>query len=269
MVSVLITGTSGLIGRAVFSNLHSQQLPQIQDLLVVPWQQARLGTFLIEANRKLALDEYKPDVVLHFAWHSTSSDAYELDTEHAEWMKESLRFAEECVNRGIWFICAGSAADSLANQAATHIWDSNYARSKRSLRDGVLNHLGPQNRVTWLQIEYVFSLAKQRPRLVQSLLNAEDPTKFHPQFPERKHDFIDVEDVAQALRVILVNRLVDVVTVGSGYLVSTLSFVQAVKFSLGQLTEFPSILFDAAVNPPQNLIQAGWTPKHTQILLRF
>jgi nucleoside-diphosphate-sugar epimerase len=269
MISVLMTGSSGLIGSAVIANLRTQQVPQTEQLLVVPWQQAELGTFLMHANRKLALDKYKPDVVMHFAWHPTSSDAYEFDAEHGEWMKESLGFAEECINRGIWFICAGSAADSLANRAATHIWDSDYAKSKRLLREGVLSYLGPQNRVTWLQIEYVYSLVKQRPRLVQSLLNAKDPAKFQPQFPERKHDFIDVDDVAQALRVVLVNRLIDVVIVGSGYLVSTLSFVQAIKLSLIQSTECPSISFEAATNLPHNLIQAGWTPKHTQALLGF
>ncbi len=269
MISVLITGSSGLIGSAVISNLRTQQIPQIEQLLMVPWQQAELGTFLMRANRKLALDKYKPDAVMHFAWHSTSSDAYEFDVEHDEWMKESLGFAEECINRGIWFICAGSAADSLANAAATHIWNSNYAKSKRLLREGVLSHLGPQNRVTWLQIEYVYSVVKQRPRLVQSLLNAEDPTRFQPQFPDRKHDFIDVNDVAQALRVILAKRLVDVVIVGSGYLVSTFSFIQAIKFSLSQSTERPSISFEATTKLPQKLIQAGWTPKHTQALLGF
>lgn len=269
MISVLMTGSSGLIGSAVISNLRTQQVPQIEQLLVVPWQQAELGTFLMHANRKLALDKYKPDVVMHFAWHPTSSDAYELDAAHDEWMKESLGFAKECVNQGIWFICAGSAADSLANQVTTHLWDSNYARSKRLLREGVLSHLGPQNRVTWLQIEYAYSLVKQRPRLVQALLNAKDPTKFQPQFPERKHDFIDVDDVAQALRVVLVNRLIDVVIVGSGYLVSTSSFVQAVKFSLGQSTECPSISFEATTDLHQSLVQAGWTPKHTQALLGF
>ena len=269
MIRVLITGSSGFIGSAVISNLRTEQLPQIEQLLVVPWRQVELGTFLVHANRKLALDKYKPDVVMHFAWHPTSSDTYELDAGHDEWMTESLRFAEECINRGIWFICAGSATDSVANQAATHIWDSNYARSKRLLREGVLSHFEPQNRVTWLQIEYVYSLVKQRPRLVQSLLNAEDPTKFQPEFPERRHDFIAVDDVAQALRVILVNRLIDVVIIGSGCLVSTLSFVQAVKFSLGQSTEFPSISFEAATDLPHNLIHAGWTPKHTQALLGF
>lgn len=269
MISVLMTGSSGLIGSAVIANLRTEQLPQIEQLLVVPWQQAELGTFLMHANRKLALEKYKPDVVMHFAWHPTSSDTYEFDVEHDEWMKESLGFAEECVNRGIWFICAGSAADSLANRAATHIWDSDYARSKRLLREGVLSHLGPQNRVTWLQIEYVYSLVKQRPRLVQSFLNAEDPTRFQPQFPDRKHDFVDVDDVAQALRVILAKRLVDVVIIGSGYLVSTFSFVQAIKLSLSQSTECPSISFEAAPDLPHNLIQAGWTPKHTQALLGF
>ena len=269
MIRVLMTGSSGLIGSAVIANLRTEQLPQIEQLLVVPWRQAELGTFLMRANRKLALDKYEPDVVMHFAWHPTSSDTYELDAGHDEWMKESLRFAEECISRGIWFICAGSAADSAANQAATHIWDSDYARSKRLLREGVLSHLGPQNRVTWLQIEYVYSLVKQRPRLIQALLNAKDPAKFQPQFPERKHNFIDVDDVAQALRVILAKRLVDVVIIGSGYLVSTFSFVQAVKFSLSQSTECPSISFETATDLPHNLIQAGWTPKHTQALLGF
>lgn len=269
MINVLITGSSGLIGSAVFSNFRTLQIPQIENVSIAPWSQAELGSFLLHTNRKLALDTYKPDVVLHFAWHSTSGHAYELDSDHSEWALESLLFAKECFDRGIWFICAGSAADSLANEDATHIGNSNYARSKRLLREGVLRYSEPQGHVTWLQIEYVFSLIKQRPRLVHSFLNADDLPNFLPKFPERRHDFIDVADVAQALRVILVNRLFGLVVIGSGYLLSTLSFVQAMKFSLGQLTEYPSISFEATANPPSRLAQAGWTPKHTQALLRF
>ena len=165
-VRVLLTGGGGFIGstvRAVMSaNGHAPQFNVSQ------WNQSVNQSLLSRENQINTLESLYLDVVLHLAWHPTDRPFYEHSREHLVWAKAILQFAEECNRRGIHFVCAGSVVDDSDSIPNPQILQSEYSKSKQTLRRRIQSPMD-QGLVTWMQIHYVFSIQRKRPRVLAEL----------------------------------------------------------------------------------------------------
>ena len=197
------------------------------------WERNNHGSVLSQENRKTFLDVFKPDVVLHLAWQSTSDLYYELDPAHEEWATATSDFASECVHRNIWFIAAGSAIDEQYDSSVSHLESSDYLKSKRRLRRHFKSLMQYTSRLTWLQIQYVFSMSELRPRVLRAVMTSKDPNSFSPDSPDSMHDFIHIDDVATAISRVVLSSATGEISVGTGCLIKTKDFVEIVKYHAG------------------------------------
>lgn len=265
---ILVTGGTGFVGRSVVGRLLEGTGSGHNDFEVTIWYQQLFGSFLNPQNQVNVLDAYQPEMVLHLAWHPTSYESYEVQLAHRDWFIATSRFADECLRRGVRLICAGSAADGDTSRFS-HIGESNYAKYKRCLREKVLGEEHHGWHPTWLGIQYAFSMVEERPRVLRSLMQSDDKAAFTPAFPNHQHDFIEVNDVTEAICLVLHREISGDITIGSGVLVSTLEFVSAAKFHLGIAPNLPIIVPEKSGVPPTQLLKIGWSPKQTNLFFRL
>ena len=252
---LLVTGASGFIGSAAVEALSSLFGGA---LVLMPWKQVMHGSLLSHESRITILNKFKPDSVLHLAWQSTNSPMYETNSAHYEWAKATLEFAAECSNRDIWFLCAGSAIDNDRG-LLSHLDSSSYLESKRLLRER-FSIMQSQSRMSWLQIQYVFSVKAMRPRLLRAVVESDIPGNFQPNNPESLHDFIHLDDVASAISCILANSIMGTTTIGTGFLISTSDFVEVIKFRCGHTKERRPIRAVNSHTADNRLRSFNWSP---------
>jgi len=253
---LLITGASGFLGSAVVESLSSRLT---QTITALHWRQAAHGSLLSRECRQTLLDEFKPDTVLHLAWQSTSSPMYETHPEHYDWSRATLEFLTECSKRSIWFLCAGSAIDDRQG-SISHLDSSSYLESKRLLKDRFSTIMQSQNSTTWLQIQYAFSVAAMRPRLLRAVIESQSPHDFRPDNPDALHDFIHIDDVANAITSVLSRGITSEISIGTGFMISTADFVEAVKFQCGYRKTKPSMNVLQSASTINRLTALGWSP---------
>ena len=224
------------------------------------WERNNHGSVLSQENRNTFLDVFKPDVVLHLAWQSTSDPHYDSNPAHEEWATATLDFASECDRRNIWFIAAGSAIEEQYGSSVSHLNSSDYLKSKQRLRKHFKALVQSTSKLTWLQIQYVFSMSELRPRVLRAVMTSKDPRNFYPDSPDSMHDFIHIDDVAAAISTVLLSSTTGDIPVGTGCLISTKNFVEIVKFHAGFRQTRPEVNLqrtDAYGNIPHLF---NWSP---------
>jgi nucleoside-diphosphate-sugar epimerase len=253
---LLITGASGFLGSAVAQNFSVKSRQNTEVLL---WDQGTHGSLLSQKSRDAFLDEHQPDTVLHLAWQSTRSPSYEMNSAHHDWTSATIDFATECSERGIRFFCAGSAIDERQS-SSSHLASSSYLESKQLLRDHFEAMLQSQTKLTWLQIQYVFSLSALRPRLLRAIVESESPPNFQPDNPESLHDFVHVDDVASAIAQAVSERITGRISIGTGLWISVADFVEAVKFQCGYRETRPIVTLIKSITTGNVLQLRNWSP---------
>lgn len=248
--TVLVTGASGFLGKHIMNELRSSR----DYLNVVPWDRQLFGDLLSDDARTAVLSTLRPNAVLHLAWAHTGAKDYEYSNENFTWADTSSRFAQECVERGIWFLAAGSAADLPDDPN----FSSPYSYAKRSFRESVEALRGE---TTWFSPQFVFSLQDARPRILNAFLAAGCDASFVLSEPHRYWDFIHVEDVARGVKKILTKRLTGRLYVGTGIYRSNLDLLTAAEAQVTG-TGLRRELSKPGKAPftPEDLIREFWEP---------
>lgn len=257
---ILITGSSGFIGRYVVNSLLDS--PNY-DLVI--WDRFTMGNFLDRSKRCQVLENIKPDVVIHLAWNPTKNVNYDRDSQNLVWAQSTIEFIEECTRRNIWIIYSGSASElnsSIIN-------DLPYGIAKSEVSQ-YLKRLDKYDQYSLLLIQYVFSLKDRRPRLLSDFSEANTNKKFKLSNPNNKHDFIEVRDVACGITSVLNNHITGTIYLGTGKerTVGTfiLSAAKALNTSINELDFANSDLTNCLESPvqPNKLFACKWYPLETE-----
>jgi len=249
--SVLITGSSGLIGRYV---LEQWDLPEARLVLV-----DRGVDDLLSAGVPSALIQaHAPTVVVHLAWSASGTAGYRSSPDNDRWVAASIELAQACRASGAWFIGTGTSLDEGGES-----FDA-YTSSKISIRLALQSAID-SGEITWLRPYYVFDAEIGRPALVAEAIAARgrgEPIELRS--PGSEHDFILAVDVARAIVSVVRHGIRGVVQIGSGELRTVEELVSALGVeSTAAPDRGPSVpqLHDRA--DPSALFEIGWVPEAT------
>jgi nucleoside-diphosphate-sugar epimerase len=243
----LLVGSGGFIGSRVLSRLNNSLMTAENFHL---WNQAQDGSFTNNFDREKTFARFRPTTVLSLAWNDTEASDYRSSEENWIWAKahaEAARWAEAA---GMRFITLGSALDGAAAKSEP----STYAESKRWLRQ-TLSADAPS--ALLLRVQHVFSIPDMRPHLLRE--HAAHGIKAILT-PLRRHDFIDVADVSDAIGTAVERELTGHLYVGSGQLHTIQNLIECSGGTLPKVCDHIE-----APEKSVELIAAGWTPRRTRV----
>ena len=251
--TALITGASGLIGRAVLAHWTDPHgtpvaLDHSRDDLLEP------GT------AKAVLDRLRPEVVVHLAWVASGTHDYRSSPDNGRWLEASLELAQACTDSGALLFATGTALDRDPTGADA------YSGSKRLLWQALSSAVGAGS-LGWLRPFYVVDPLRQRPALVAQALQARaEGRPLVLATPDSRHDFVHVDDVGAAIALAVAHRLTGEVEIGAGRLRTVRALVEAL-----------GVTWEAGPPPPhtphvhapariERLLGLGWAPTTTEEL---
>ena len=201
---VLITGATGLIGRYVVAHWA------LPDLEPVPLSSA--SDLLSPGAAAAVVRDVRPAAVLHLAWTASGTPGYRDDARNAAWVTATHELADACAEAGAWFVGTGTVVDSAPVDGDTDAYTAAKVRVRRELAP-----LIDSGGCSWLRPAYVVDPDVGRPAVVAAALAARASGEpVHLRTPGSVHDFVHARDVASAAAVVLGDRLVGEVPIGSG-----------------------------------------------------
>jgi nucleoside-diphosphate-sugar epimerase len=251
---LLVTGGRGFIGSYVVNLLKNSY-----SIDLIMWHREKMGDFLHKDDRRRTLNLVQPDIVLHLAWCTASGDDSKRTVAHDIWSHATLEFIEECLNGDIWFINAGSSVENDGH----YLRHSPYGEAKSQIRDFLIKEM-IVNSITQLEMQYVFSLDDERPSVLKHFIESENFMMPQLLDPEKKFDFIAVEDVAAGISTIIERGILGLVYLGSGKSRSVEQFIHTANKILN-VQIMPEKIFQCSesVLQPKELTSVGWTAEYT------
>lgn len=249
MDRVLISGGGGRLGRRVLSGWDLDHL--------LPVAPSRAQCDFLDARAVDAmLDDVEPSVFLHLAWSASSVPDYRDHADNQRWSQATRHLAAVCLARGVHPVLVGSGLDAMAEPT------DEYTRAKAALRRE-LAPLIASAAVTWVRPFFVVDLEDPWPRVVKSLVDARRRDEVALLMaPEAANDFVLIEDVAAALRLLVARRPGGVVDIASGepHTPRDLADRLGVSWHASDHAE-PTSGSRADIN---RLMRFGWRPSHTK-----
>lgn len=256
-LNVLVTGATGFLGKALVLCLSN--LIDDRRFRLIAWRGRSDGNFLRHSDRAEILRKYRPDTVIHCAWHSTATTNYEHSANHESWVDATVDFASQCEHLVKHFILIGSAVDK-PRVSSGHLRETAYSNSKQLLQHILIEKTKHTYDLSWISPQYIFSQSELRPRIIRDLVLSSDPNNFISSFPNEEHDYIHLYDVTEAIRTVLVHEMLGIIYVGSGLLLTNSDFVAITKFNLGFTAVRPYINTRVGEFSPDSLLSKGWNP---------
>lgn len=218
-MKVLLTGASGLIGKAVMTALD-----RAGHSVIAPTRDGSEPCDLLEpASVEALLDRTRPEGLIHLAWHAGARDRW-TSTANLDWMAATLALVQGFAQRGgKTAVCAGSCAE--------YDWSVAELSEQSPLRPATLYGAAKAGTglalckaapelgiaLSWARIFFVHGPGEPRGRLLGDLiagLRAREIVECTDGLQER--DFLQVDDLAAALVTLLEARAEGPVNVASG-----------------------------------------------------
>jgi nucleoside-diphosphate-sugar epimerase len=183
---ILILGSGGLIGRKTLDRFQHDISPQF----LITGHKLDLSDIKKSIERVFDLE---PTLIIQLAWSASSTPDYRHDAANFVWAEFTKLLAFSCVSKNIDFIGIGSGVeiDSSNNDSYT---------AGKKLAFKAIEQLVSRELITWARLGYVFDPVSKSPAVLREILDALDNARHaNVKEPNSAHDFIHVDDVADAL----------------------------------------------------------------------
>ncbi len=175
------------------------------------------------------LSEVKPNYILHAAW-TTAPGEFWASPQNFDWLKSSVFLAERFYRQGgRRFVGIGSCAEygtpqnGVCREFQTPIRPTTlYGASKAAMSYALESASLLYGRSSaWARIFFPYGVGEPRSKLFSRLLQDLEARRLPElQHPDRRLDFINIEDVADAVVAIVDSAVEGPVNVGSGKAIS-------------------------------------------------
>lgn len=280
---VLVSGAGGFIGRHAVRALQARGIEVVAIGRRAPPglpEHAFLQADLLEPGDLGArIARIAPSHLLHLAWYAEHGKFWDAPV-NLRWVEASTRLAEA-------FCAAGGRRMVVAGTCAEYAWDGSAALDERSVtlapgslygtcKDAtrrLLEAICRQNgaSLAWARIFFPYGPGEPPRKLVPSLLDALQGRQApFPVNTGARRDFLHVEDVAAALRVLLEAEDAGTFNLSSGHPTSLHALILAAAAATG--ADPAPLLALAAQRPhepaviggvPAGLRALGWSPRIT------
>ncbi len=253
--TALITGATGLIGRAVLKGWTDAELEP------VPLDRST-DDLLVPGTASAVIRRLRPQVVVHLAWVASGTPGYRSSADNAGWLAATLELTQACAKHNALLLATGTPLDR--EPADTDA----YSAAKSALWQALSSQVAAGN-VGWLRPFYVIDPARRRPALVDQALAAHEAGQpITLLTPDSRHDFVHVEDVATAVRTAAGHRLAGEIEIGSGRLRAVHELVEAlgVTWQAGDPPPDSSPPHAHEAANVARLVDLGWSPITTEEL---
>lgn len=257
---IYIIGATGLIGQ--------ECLKQVKELgwEIVISPRIHNNNLLALVNSMKEFKQTYPGyrlALLQAGWSNTARTDYRDAESNFDWVEINTTIATTANELDIFPVFLGTCLERLTNAM------DNYTASKKKSSD--LLRLQIENcSISWLRLHYVFSIDKQRPRIIKEAISSNRLKKeliLHSS--QSKHDFISLIDAASAITLILEKQIGGFLDVGSGFLTTNQNLLTSL---------FPEMIINGdgereIRNSYQDvadiaaLKRYGWNPSETSRLL--
>ncbi len=284
---VLLTGSTGFIGRHVLTQLAERQDVQVYAVCTripdtsyqIPNTKYHPCDLLDSAAVTALIEAVRPTHVLHFAWIATPG-VYQTSPENELWLEASkhlFREAARCgakriVGSGSCFEYDWSSGTCKENVTALEP-TTLYGRCKRDCGLEFVR-LGTESGVSsaWGRIFFLYGPGEPEKKFVASMINSllknEDALCTHGR---QVRDFLMVEDVASAFVRLLFSEVTGAVNIASGEPVTLAHIAETVGRILGKSERIRLGAREAPAGEPERIVadvtrlrdEVEWVPRHS------
>lgn len=282
-MKILLTGASGFIGSA-FLQRALRQGHSIGALIRPSSVASRVGIehenlqwfegTLQDAPWK-EITTFKPEVCVHCAWTTAPKVAYD-SLEHLRFFEQSRAFLERLIDFGIQQIIGLGTCIEYRIGNKPLVEDGTpigpvgpYAESKNNMRLWLQEASERKHfQLCWARIFYAYGVGEDPTRLCTSLIQRfrrNEPLILKT--PRSTKDYIYIEDVAEALMLLLEKKVEGAVNLGTGVGITIYDLAQTVAKMLGKSNLVQTAAIEGedplgyVVADSKRLRSLGWLPK--------
>jgi dTDP-6-deoxy-L-talose 4-dehydrogenase (NAD+) len=283
-MKILVTGANGFIGSA-FCTLALGNGHEVAGLVrretVAGNNQGTNGSMTclvgkLEAPPWDAIQAFAPEVCLHAAW-LTTPDVYLQAPENELYFKWSLAFLRQLAQIGVHYFAVLGTCLEYEPGPAPRLEDrtrlaptTSYAQWKNSLRLALEDELITAGATLgWGRVFYPYGVGEHPRRLCSSIIHA--LSRGEPivlKTPHSTKDYIYIEDLAQALLLLIERRFAGPTNLGTGQGVTVVQLARALAelvgrpdlVSLAEAQQTPDP-FACVVADTSRLRSLGWKPQ--------
>jgi len=275
---IFITGSDGFIGKHLIERLSNSG----NELLLLTRKEYKpetiaqlvVGDLNHPETYKDALLSFKPDAVIHLAWEGIPDYGIEMSIKN---LIQGLQLANILSETGCKkILCTGSCWEygkrkGRLNEKLVSKPFNLFTASKNSLRlmfDSVAKEKGMES--VWTRLFYVYGPGQRKKSLIPHLIeSANNKTLPNISDPNARHDFVFVQDVAEALDLLIQKGIKGgIYNIGSGELTS----ISEIKDIVFEQIGYDALLNKAEPKPTDSLREfyadiskinkkTGWKPK--------